>query len=235
MTHYRVTGMHCGACVAKITESLTSAVEHVSVTLNPPRVTVQGGQADDLPELNRLVAAAGSYTLMPETNMQEIATEVSPAAQSWLRTYYPLFLIVGLISVVSLKGAPDISHWMMHFMAGFFIVFGFFKLLDIRGFRDAYAGYDVLAKKWHAYGYMYPFLELGLGFAFLFHFQIKAALWFSIILMGFGSIGVIQALRRKQTIRCACLGTVLNLPMSTITIIENLGMVLMSALMLWNM
>jgi copper chaperone CopZ len=234
--HYQIIGMHCEACVAKITEALASVVDHVSVSLNPPRATVQGGQADNLDQLNRLVAAKGSYTLMPVESADSAVIAPAPVeTQNWIKTYYPLLLIVGLISVVSLKGSPDFSHWMMHFMAGFFIVFGFFKLLDIRGFRDAYAGYDLLAKKWYGYGFIYPFLELGLGFAFLFHFQIKAALWFSILLMGFGSIGVIQAVRRKQTIRCACLGTVLNLPMSTITIIENMGMVAMSAAMLWMM
>jgi copper chaperone CopZ len=232
--HYHITGMHCGACVAKITEALSPVVDHVSVTLNPPRASVTGGQSNNLDVLNKAVSQAGNYHLDTQFEKASVVSSLPDVkTQGWLKTYYPLFLIVGLISVVSLKGAPSFDHWMMHFMAGFFIVFGFFKLLDIRGFRDAYAGYDLLAKKWHAYGFIYPFLELGLGFAFLFHFQLKAALWFSIILMGFGTIGVVRAVMRKQTIRCACLGTVLNLPMSTITIIENVGMVAMSAWMLW--
>ena len=110
--------------------------------------------------------------------------------------------------------------------------FHFLKLLDINGFKDAYSTYDLLAKKWNNYGLVYPFLELGLGLAFLFHFQLKLAFWFSIILMGFSSLGVINALSKKQKIRCACLGTALNLPMSTITLVEDLGMVAMSIIML---
>jgi hypothetical protein len=50
--------------------------------------------------------------------------------------------------------------------------------------------------------------------------------------MGFSSIGVIQSVLDKRKIRCACLGAVFNLPMSTVTIIENLLMVVMAAFML---
>jgi hypothetical protein len=46
--------------------------------------------------------------------------------------------------------------------------------------------------------------------------------------MGFGAIGVIRAVRQKQAIQCACLGTVFQLPMTRVTIIEDLLMVIMS-------
>ncbi len=121
---------------------------------------------------------------------------------------------------------------MLQFMAGFFIVFSVFKLIDLRGFKDAYASYDIIAQKWNFYGYLYPFLELGLGLAFLFRFQLQGSLLFSIVLMSISSLGVIQALRHQLQIRCACLGTALNLPMSTITLVEDLLMVAMSITML---
>lgn len=229
-TTYDIEGMHCGACVAKVEAALKTVTDTAEVTLAPPRATVSGGQSGDIAALNAAVAAAGGYRLKAAGGAPADA-----AKKSWLRTYQPLLLIVGLISLASFRGAETAHDWMLHFMAGFFIVFGFFKLLDIRGFGDAYATYDLLAKRWRGYGYVYPFLELALGFAFLFRVELAAALWASIILMGFGSLGVIQALREKRKIRCACLGTVLNLPMSTITLVEDLGMVAMSALMLWQM
>ena len=52
---------------------------------------------------------------------------------------------------------------MRHFMAGFFIVFAFFKLLNIQGFADSYRMYDIVAAKWPGWGYVYPFVELALG------------------------------------------------------------------------
>ncbi len=227
---YQIDGMHCQSCVQKITDALQGFAESVQVTLNPPRAVLQNPSTDSLADLNQAVAKAGNYRLTPHTDA--ISALDNEEKKSWLATYYPLLLIVGMISIVSLKGASGLHEWMLHFMAGFFIVFSFFKLLDLTGFRDAYATYDLLAKRWNGYGYVYPFLELGLGLALLFQYELLLALYFSIALMGFSSLGVIQALREKRKIRCACLGTVLNLPMSTITLVEDLGMVGMSVLML---
>lgn len=230
---YQIEGMHCASCVQKITSALKEFAAEVNVTLNPPYATLNGDNTPSIDVLNSAVAKAGAYALKP---ISEISDTTSPVQnqeeKGWLKTYYPLFLIVGLISVVSLKGAETPGDWVLHFMAGFFITFGFFKLLDLNGFRDAYATYDLLAKRWNNYGLIYPFLELGLGLAFLFRFELTAALWFSILLMGFSSLGVLKALSEKRKIRCACLGTVLNLPMSTITLVEDLGMVVMSVAML---
>jgi copper chaperone CopZ len=230
---YQIEGMHCQSCIQKITDALQGFAESVQVTLNPPRAVLKNPNTESLDELNQAVAKVGSYRLTPQAEI--ISANSDEEKKSWLATYYPLFLIVGLISVVSLKGAGNAHEWMLHFMAGFFIVFSFFKLLDMRGFADAYSTYDLLAKRWHGYGFIYPFLELGLGLAFLFGSYLTQALWFSIVLMGFSSLGVIQALTEKRKIRCACLGTVLNLPMSTITLVEDLGMVAMSVFMLMSL
>lgn len=234
---YQIQGMHCPSCVSKITDALKGLADDVQVTLNPPRAVIRGDTLPDLTALNSAISTAGNYTLKEELAApQPVAAAIPEGEQkSWLATYYPLLLIIGLISIVSLKGASGLHGWMLHFMAGFFIVFSFFKLLDLNGFRDAYATYDLLAKRWNGYGYTYPFLELGLGLAFLFQYELLFALYFSIVLMGFSSLGVVQALREKRKIRCACLGTVLNLPMSTITLVEDLGMVGMSVLMLLAM
>lgn len=225
---YKIEGMHCQSCVAKISDALKDFPLKVEVTLNPPQAVFSGDNIPDINQLNEVVAKAGNYRFK-EADATPISSEEK---KSWFKTYYPLFLIVGLISIVSIKGSETLHDWMLHFMAGFFIVFSFFKFLDLKGFRDAYYTYDLLAKRWYDYGLIYPFLELGLGLAFLFKIQLISALWFSIILMGFSSLGVIQALSKKQKIRCACLGTVLNLPMSTITLVEDLGMVAMSIFML---
>ena len=226
MQRFEIEGMSCQSCVKKISSSLREAGIEGSVTLNPPMITFDNA-APDRAAITDALSKAGNYRI--KENQAASALEDT---KGWLETYYPLFLIVGFISIVSVKGVGSWHEWMLHFMAGFFIVFSFFKLLSLKGFKDAYATYDLLAKKWPSYGYLYPFLELALGLAFLFQIHLNYALWFSIILMGFSSLGVIKALSEKRKIRCACLGTVLNLPMSTITLVEDLGMVAMSALML---
>jgi hypothetical protein len=71
------------------------------------------------------------------------------------------------------------------------------------------------------------------GLAYLTHWQPALTHWVTIVVMGFSAIGVIRAVVNKQAIRCACLGSVFNLPMSTVTIVEDVGMVLMAAWMLY--
>ncbi len=117
-------------------------------------------------------------------------------------------------------------------MGGFFIVFSFFKMLNLRGFASSYASYDVIAKRWMPYGYVYPFIELALGVAFLLRFKPFATNLATVVVMAISSIGVIQSLLQKKKIQCACLGTVFNLPMSSVTLIEDLLMVGMAVAML---
>ncbi len=184
------------------------------------------------------------------------SVEAAEAPTSWLATYYPLLLIIAFILGASLlvqvglhaaaMGEPmglgmhlmmglqtvTAGETMRYFMAGFFLVFAFFKLLDIRAFANAYAGYDLLAARWQGWGLVYPFVELALGMAYLANFNPVVTNWATVIVMGFSAIGVIRAVMSKTKIQCACLGTVFQLPMSTVTIVEDVGMVLMAVGML---
>jgi hypothetical protein len=158
---------------------------------------------------------------------------------SWLKTYYPLLLIISFITLSSTiisfrEGCLNSELWMQAFMAGFFLVFSFFKLLDLSGFAKSYRTYDLLARWWKPYGYIYPFLELGLGILFLSGCCLRAAYWAAFLLMGFSTLGVAKSLLDKKAIRCACLGTVLNLPMTAVTLVEDLSMVIMAGVMLWG-
>ena len=156
-----------------------------------------------------------------------------------------LILIISLIIICSLlvqigqapqsssaASAITSSETMRFFMAGFFIVFAFFKLLDVSAFANAYAGYDLLAARWRGWGTIYPFVELALGLAYLASWNLQATLWITVVVMGFSALGVIRAVLSRRNIPCACLGTVFQLPMSTVTIVEDVGMVIMAAMML---
>src|SRR5215208_6621083 len=154
-----------------------------------------------------------------------------------LLSYYPIYLIAFyLISVATINnfnyGDINWENWMVQFMAGFFLIFSAFKLLDIRGFAKGYATYDLLAKRWFGYGYIYPFIELFLGFLYLINWNLKPVALFTVIIMGFSSLGVINSLLKKQSFKCACLGTIINVPLSSITLIEDLLMVLMAFIIL---
>ena len=159
--------------------------------------------------------------------------------KSRLETFKPLILIFLFISGVSViatieGGQINLMKWMNYFMAGFFITFSFFKFLDLRAFADSYSMYDLLAKRVRTYGFVYPFIELAMGIAYLTHFEPNSTYIATIAVMGFSSLGVIQSVLDKKKIKCACLGAVFNLPMTTVTIIEDLLMVAMAVLMLWT-
>jgi copper chaperone CopZ len=220
MTTFAVSGMTCNGCRNTVEATLKALLPDVAVTLDPPQaVTSSALNADDL---NAALAKVGKYRV-------SAAAMPIDASTSWFKTYAPLFLVLGLLGVSALAA----SDWMMAAMGGFYIVFGAFKLLDVPAFANAYARYDVIAKQFKSWGYAYPFLEVALGFAFLFHFHMIAATWVALVLSVIGAIGVIQANLSKQTIQCACLGTVFQLPMSVVTIIENVGMAVMAAWMIW--
>jgi hypothetical protein len=208
MATYAVSGMTCMKSPA------------ASVSLKPPRAVIDSS----LP-LSALNGALGGKYVLSELRADPLA---------FARVYYPLFLVIGLIAVASLAGGSFMA-WMMNLMAGWFVVFGAFKLLDVPAFATAYRRYDLIAKAVPAWGYAYPFVELAIGFAFLFNWQIGLANWAALLVSLIGAAGVIQAVLAKQTIQCACLGTVFKLPMSTVTIVENLGMAAMAAWMIWAM
>ncbi len=232
-----IKGMHCGGCVNKVSSALKPFAEDVSVTLNPPVASLKNPTAT-IPQLNKALTAAGDYKVARLNPTKK--TDLPSADQenkSWLSTYQPLLLIVGYILMTTLainltQENFDIERWMMHFMAGFFLVFSFFKMLNIRAFASSYAMYDLLAMHSKSYGFIYPFIELALGLAYLLALNPQITNTATVIVMGFSSLGVIRSVMNKQKIRCACLGTVFELPMSTITIIEDLLMAGMAAWML---
>ncbi|MDP1574995.1 MAG: hypothetical protein Q8L78_08735 [Coxiellaceae bacterium] len=152
-------------------------------------------------------------------------------------SYYPIFLIAAYIFGVSVinnfqNGNMNWPGLMNQFMAGFFLVFSAFKLLDIKGFATGYATYDLFAKKVYSYGFVYPFLELGLGVLYLGNWMPATTQWLTIIIMGFSSLGVINSLLKKEKFSCACLGTMLKVPLSIITLVEDLLMVVLAAVAL---
>lgn len=177
-------------------------------------------------------------TLLPHLKYKFIANNnetITKEIDIGKTSFFPLLLIFFFISVVAFGAVwpvVTIKPLLHHFMTGFFLVFSFFKLLDITGFASSFSMYDIVAKKFNLYGNVYPFIELTLGLFCLFHFQPQLVYVLDIIVMGVGLIGVLQAVFSKQTIKCACLGTGFNLPMTTVTIIENSLMILIGVLLL---
>jgi len=180
-------------------------------------------------------ALSSKYSITPDGH-----SESAEKAKSWWNTYKPVLLIfiyIGTITVLSeaVNQPFTWTRWMNHFMAAFFLVFSFFKLLNLEGFADSYAMYDIIAKKWKGWGYAYAFIELALGISFLTGIAPLLTNVVTFLVMLVSLAGVFNSLLNKRKVQCACLGAVFNLPMSTITIIEDALMIVMSGFMLLMM
>ena len=236
MTHsYTVKGITCEGCVAKVKSKLLMHPDVLSadVMLEGQKATITMQKHISTAELQEAIGVNTKYTISEDASDHSNHAMKDEIAKSWLATYKPLLIIALFIAGVSLITSHGSLHLgMNYFMAGFFLVFSFFKLLDVKGFASSYAMYDLLAIKIPAYGYIYPFIELSLGLAYLTGFNPFVTNCATVIVMGFSSLGVIKSVLNKQKIRCACLGAVFNLPMSTVTIIEDLLMVSMASFML---
>ena len=241
MTHtYNITGMTCNSCVAKAKNELFKLgdIGGADVQLAAPQATITMQKHIPLATLQTAISKAGPYTIT-EADAGMSASVPSEEKTSWLATYKPILIIgayiLGISVLLQAGGSFNWEVWMQHFMAGFFLVFSFFKLLDLKGFAESYATYDVIAKKWMGWGYVYAFIELALGLAFLTGFYPLLTNGVTFVVMTASIIGVLQSVLNKRKIRCACLGAVFNLPMSTITIIEDALMIIMSAVMMISM
>ncbi len=237
---YIITGMTCSGCKASVEKALQTidAVEHVEVNLESSEAVVTMSKHIHTDVLQN--ALSGKYTISEkkETNIFKSAVVASEEKKSDLQQLFPLFLIFGYITIAAVL--LNIQPWnsdsfMLDFMGLFYIVFSFFKFLDLKGFPESFRMYDPLAKAIPVYGWIYPFIELALGLLFLMRVQIPLALIVTLIILGITTIGVTKSLLDKKSIQCACLGTALKLPMTKATFIENSIMIVMAILMLINM
>ncbi|MGC2310018.1 MAG: MauE/DoxX family redox-associated membrane protein [Candidatus Babeliaceae bacterium] len=165
-------------------------------------------------------------------NMHNNSMEHSPYK---LTDFLPLIIIFTLIITFTfLRALTQPINWiyiMADFMGAFFVVFGGFKIMNWKLFAKAYADYDIIAHRISLYAYIYPLIECLLGIAYLAHWQLKYISLFTAILMVVSSLGIFIALVQKKQIMCACLGTFFNIPLTNISLVEDILMALMAFMM----
>jgi hypothetical protein len=153
------------------------------------------------------------------------------------KDFLPLVVIITSILVVSILVpimiGGDIMLFMRIFMGGFFLVFGLLKAVKIKDFATAYQMYDIVAMRSKTYAYVYPWIEIVLGISFLLNTFPLATNWITFVIMSIGAIGVYLKLRKKEQIMCACLGTVFKVPMTWVTLAEDVIMAGMAIIMIF--
>jgi len=237
---YKITGMTCSGCVASVERALSAieGVQKVNPDLESSKVELESSKSISFETFQN--ALPEKYTLhkTEEQNVFSSGNKEDSNQKSELQQLFPLFLIFAFITgaAILLNFNPfDFDNAMLDFMGLFYVVFSFFKFLDLKGFPKSFAMYDPLAKALPVYGWVYPFMELGLGLLFLMRFQVPVALITTLIILGITTIGVTKALLGKDSIQCACLGTALKLPMTKATFIENTIMITMAIIMLFKL
>lgn len=237
MTHtYTITGMTCNNCVAKVQQLLSGVdgVEKITIDRENNKADISMHHHIQTSALQHALKDHSKYQLSEQINHHSATTEEEP--KTWFETYKPVILIFAYITGITLLietiNGFNVMHWMNNFMGAFFLTFSFFKMLDLKGFAESYFSYDIIAKRWMGYGYVYAVIELLLGLAFISGFNPVLTNSITFVVMSVSIIGVLQSVLNKRKIKCACLGAVFNLPMSTITIIEDLLMIVMSAITL---
>lgn len=230
------TNLHCESCLTKLRPVLDGAtgIDRWDVNLaSPDKVLSVTGDGVGPEAVRPLVAKAG-FQVLGEIEQPHHHHEPEEKPTS----YYPLALVLAFVlgGAALLQARAGSWSWMgamSDFMGLFFVAFAFFKLLDVPGFASSYSSYDVIARRWLGWGYVYPFVELGLGVAYLLAWQPVFINALTLVVAGVGSVGVAQTLLAKRKIRCACLGTGFNLPMSVVSLTEDVGMAAMAAAMLF--
>ena len=237
---YKISGMTCNGCKASVENSLNllDQVRSSNADIRLGELTLSLKKDVSLNSLQNAIPK--KYIINQEIPQPKNTSEISrdqTNKESKLKQLKPLYLILFYITSSSLLinyQNWSLNEFMLDFMGLFFISFGFFKMLDLEGFSKSFKMYDPLAKRVSFYAVIYPFIETILGIMFLMEIEVFSALILSICVLGLTTIGVIKVLISKKSIHCACLGSVLKLPMTEATFIENAIMIFMSIFMLFN-
>ena len=229
---FNIKGVKCNNCVNDILEDLNKIkiISHSKINNNLNEVEIISDKKISTTELQSYIKR--KYIVEKKENYN---TEIKETSK--IKQLYPLFLIIIYIfsSCILLNiNKMNIQSFMLDFMGIFFVVFSFFKLLNLKGFQNSFKKYDLIGKQFNLYCWIYPFIEIVIGIFLLMRFNIYICLIITLIILISTSIGVAISLRKNENTKCACLGSVLNLPMTEATLIENFTMIIMTMILLFS-
>jgi len=154
-------------------------------------------------------------------------------------SYTPVFAIfaVSLLMALAMSWAAYGSlltvralEW---FIAVAMCVLAIQKLQDVERFSNMFLNYDLLARRWVRYGYLYPFGEGLAGVLMISGALVWLAAPVALFIGSVGAVSVIKAVYLdKRELKCACVGGSSKVPLGFVSLTENLMMVAMGAWML---
>lgn len=115
------------------------------------------------------------------------------------------------------------------FVAFSMCVLALLKLQDIERFSTMFLNYDLLARRWVPYGYVYPFAEGAAGVLMAAHALDWLSVPIALVIGGIGAVSVFKAVYiERRTLKCACVGGGSNVPLGFLSLTENLMMIAMA-------
>ena len=169
----------------------------------------------------------------------DLAAHFGKPAEKNGTTYQPIVVLFAMMALMALGAAWVATGTPLSILsAEWFISFSmcglaYLKLRDVETFSTMFLNYDLLAKKWAPYGYVYPFAEGLAGVLMTAHILN----WISIpVALTIGSIGAISVFKAvyidNRELKCACVGGDSNVPLGFVSLTENLLMIGMAVWML---
>ena len=155
-----------------------------------------------------------------------------PVADPKATSYRPVIALFGITALMALAasyavyGTPFTGRALEWFIAFSMAVLALLKLQNIETFSAMFLNYDLLARRWVPYSYIYPFAEALAGILMI----ARALNWISIpVALFIGTIGAVSVFKAvyidKRELKCACVGGSSNVPLGFISLTENLMMI----------
>ena len=163
-----------------------------------------------------------------------------PKSERSETTYRPVIALFSMMLFMALGAAfVATGDWFSLLSIEWFVAFSmcglaYLKLRDVESFSTMFLNYDLLAKRWVPYGYIYPYAEGAAGVLMIAGgaFALAAAP----IALTIGTIGAVSVFKAvyvdKRELRCACVGGDSNVPLGFVSLTEDLFMIGMGLWML---
>lgn len=154
-------------------------------------------------------------------------------------TYKPVIAVFAMTALMAVAasyaafGDPFTVRAGEWFIAFSMCVLAILKLQNVETFSSMFLGYDLLAKRWVRYSYIYPFAEGLAGVLMLAGVLHWLSIPIALFIGGIGAVSVFKAVYvDKRELKCACVGGGSNVPLGFVSLTENVMMVAMAVWML---
>lgn len=156
-------------------------------------------------------------------------------------TYQPVIAVfavtfaMALVTGRPLSGEFEPVRIVELFIAYSMCVLGILKLQDLLSFATGFVQYDLIARRYVPYSYVYPFVEAGAGVFMLGGLFTWVAAPAALFVSTVGAVSVIKAVYlEKRQLNCACVGGGSKVPLGFISLTENLMMMAMALWMIYR-